>query len=128
MDKEYYRVIEIIDEYSILINYGSLNGASKGDEVRIIAIGAEVIDPISKSSLGTLDKVKAELTIVTVYDNFSVCQQIENVTKNSLLSPLAQLQITVREKKMLNVEEKDISNKVLPTDSKIRLGDYVEIL
>ena len=61
MDKEYYRVIEIIDEYSILINYGSLNGASKGDEVRIIAIGPEVIDPISKSSLGTLDKVKAEL-------------------------------------------------------------------
>ena len=37
------------------------------------------------------------------------------------------LQITVREKKMLNVG-KDISNKVLPTDSKIRLGDYVEIL
>jgi hypothetical protein len=128
MAKEFYRAIEIIDNYSLLINYGSSEGANKGDEVRVIAIGPEIIDPSTGDLLGTLDKVKAELTIATVYGHFSVCQKIESVTKNSLLNPLAQLQITVLERKPLNVEEKDITNKIPPKDSMIRPGDIVEIL
>lgn len=123
-----YKVVEIINEYSILINYGSLNGAEKGDEIRIIAIGPEITDPITEENLGTMDLIKANMTIVTVYEKFSLCQNIKENVVNSLLNPLSQLQITKREKTSLNVDEKDITHREMPNDITIRPGDIVEIL
>lgn len=123
-----YKVVEIINEYSILINYGSLNGAEKGDEIRVIAIGPEITDPITEENLGTMDLIKSNMTIVTVYEKFSLCQNIKESVVNSLLNPLSQLQITKREKTSLNVDEKDITHRELPNDTTIRPGDIVEIL
>ena len=123
-----YKVIEIIDEYSLLINYGSINGAIKGVDIRIISIGPEVTDPTTGEVLGTMDQIKAYLTITVVYDRFSICQRVKEKIVNSLLNPLSQLQITMREKSLLNVDEKDITHKKSPDDVVIRPGDIVEIL
>lgn len=128
MSESEFRVIEILDEYSILINYGMRDGASEDDEVRIISIGPEVIDPITKQNLGTLDSVKAVLTIVTAYNNFSLCQKITTTTKNLLLGSMSQFQTTSKEIKPLSVDTQNISKKKLPDDKTIRIGDIVEIL
>ena len=39
-----YKVIEILDEYNIMINYGFDKGAVQGERLRIISKGEEVID------------------------------------------------------------------------------------
>jgi len=128
MFKDKYRVIEILDEYSILINYGREHGANEDDEVRIVSTGPEIVDPVTKESLGTLDSIKSTLTIVTVYDKFSLCKKIITTTKNVLVSPLSQFQTTTKTSKLINVDKDSISNKTTPDDTIIKIGDMVEIL
>lgn len=122
------RVIEIIDEYSIIINYGIDDGASEGDKIRIISIGPEVIDPETEELLGTLDFIKDVLTITTAYDKFSLCKKIETTTTNVLSSPLTQFNKITKEAKSINVDKKNISNKKFSNDKIIKIGDKVEIL
>ena len=40
-----YRVINIMNNYQIIIDYGMANGAVTGDSIRIIKQGAEVVVP-----------------------------------------------------------------------------------
>lgn len=123
-----FRVIEILDEYSILINYGKDDGANEDDEIRIISIGPEVIDPVTGKNLGTLDSIKSTLTIVTVYEKFSLCKKIKTTTKNILISPISQFQTTSKESRPINVDKNSISNRKSPDDKVIKVGDMVEIL
>lgn len=128
MSEDNFRVVEILDEYSILINYGRNDGAEEDDIVRIISIGPKVTDPITKENLGTLDSIKATLTIVHVYDGFSLCKNVVTLTKNLLVSPLSQFQTELKENKPINVDKGNISNKKPPNDKTIKIGDIVEIL
>lgn len=128
MEDYYYKVIEILDEYSILINYGADEGADEGDLVRVIAIGPEVKDPDTGNLLGTLDSVKSELTVVTAYNNFSLCKKVVTSTKSHIINPLSQFQTTNSEIKRLNIKEDSISNKKIPDDKIINVGDKVEVV
>lgn len=67
------KVIRILDKYSILINYGKSKGAKIGENVQILEIGPEIVDPDSGESLGTLDHIKDVLQIQEVFDEFSIC-------------------------------------------------------
>lgn len=123
-----FKVIEILDKHSVLINYGRDQAANENDKVRIISIGPAVIDPETNENLGTLNSVKAILTVVTVYDKFSLCQNIETTTTNVLTSPLSRFETKSTQVKILNVDEATISNKKIPDDTLIKIGDIVEIL
>lgn len=123
-----YRVIEILDEYSILINYGRDNGAYKNNEVRVVSVGPEIIDPETNESLGTLDFVKETLTIITPYDKFSLCRKVEKITRNIIVSPLAQFNTSTLTNKSLNVDEVTLSNNQLDNDPMIKIGDKIEIM
>ena len=46
-----YNVIDIINKYSIVINYGFNSGAEEGEKVRIFSKGKEMFD-LNKKSLG----------------------------------------------------------------------------
>lgn len=128
MSKHNIRVIEILDENSIVINYGRNNGAKEDDRIRVVEIGPKIIDPYINKSLGTLDSVKATLSLTTVYERFSVCKKIEIKTTNLLTSPLNQFQSTVKTEKTLNVDKNEISYKKAPNNKVIKIGDSVEIL
>jgi len=128
MSEDNFRVIEILDEYSILINYGRTEGASEGDRIRIISKGPEIIDPVTNEILGTLDSIKSSLTLATVYDKFSLCQKIVTTTKSILVNPLSQFQTTSKTIESINIDKSQISDKKLPGDNKIKIGDLVEIL
>lgn len=128
MPNDGHRVIEILDEYSILVNYGRDHGAEEGDEIRVIATGPEVIDPVTNEVLGTLDSVKATLTIAVAYRKFSLCKKIETITKNVLISPISQFQTTTKTIKPIEVDEKSITNKKAPDDKIIKIGDKIEII
>lgn len=73
-----FRVIKIIDEYSLVINGGLSDDISLGDEIEIYLEGDVITDPFNEyEELGTLDYVKEKLEVTEVYSKFSVCKKFK---------------------------------------------------
>lgn len=120
-----YKVIDIINKFNIIINYGSNDGAFEGQEVRISTIGDEIFD-LDGKSLGNIEIIKDELEIDKVYENFSICKKIII----NEINPFQPISLVKKEIKAieLNVEEKDFSNIKYLDKSPIKKGDSVKIL
>lgn len=72
-----FKVIKIIDEYSLVINGGLNNDISLEDEIEIFLEGDDIIDPFDNDKkLGTLDFIKETLKVTEIYSNFAVCKKI----------------------------------------------------
>ena len=124
-DHEDYKVIDIINKFNIIINYGSNDGAFEGQEIRISTVGDEIFD-LDGKSLGNIEIIKDELEITKVYDNFSICKKM---IVNEI-NPFQPITLIRKEKKAveLNVEEKDFSNIKYLDRSPIKKGDCIKIL
>lgn len=127
--KKEYRVIEIMNLYELIINYGQKDGSEAGQKVRIIERGTEVIDPANGQLIGTLDSIKVTLEVAVVYLNFSICRKYQR--SMPILSPLSTLMtssIGEEVKKVsLNVDETQITNKSLHFGDKIKVNDIAEL-
>lgn len=119
-------VINIMNNKNIIIDYGILQGAKRGEKVRIILEGEKIFN-LDNTEIGTLDRIKETLEIVEIYDNFSICQKI---TSTFPLYSFAQLDLSqgIRKAEKLNVDTEDITNLNYPSDQPIKKGDIVEIL
>ncbi len=125
--KKEYKVIEIIDNFTILINYGTKDNAKKDDQIKIFERGDNVIDPDSKEVIGTLDIFKDTVSVFVTYENFSICKKIENIYY-SILSPLANLGKSTDDSSIeINVDPNDFTNKKYSTDAPIKVGDLAVI-
>lgn len=120
------KVIAILDKYTILIDYGRSDGASLKDSVRVIQRGPLVV--YDGEEYGSLDNIKAELTIKTIYNNFSVCKNSK--TSNAVINNFSQsfLSLYEAQHEELNVNESQIENLDVPEDKIINLGDLVEVI
>lgn len=143
MDKRIFStyVIRILDDKTILINYGTDDNESLlhknldelklsvGDKIKIIEPGPEITDPLSDTSLGYLDFTKETLEIVQMFPQFSMCQKITRETVPvgafSALSELSKNR-TTETIKSLAVNNKDIETIEFGLkDPKIKIGDPV---
>lgn len=130
-------VIKILNQFAILIDYGSKDGAVKGDKVRVFVKGKEIYNNKNKF-LGTLDIIKDELEITTVYEHFSICEKIKRTSKTIQRNPFEIYKLsglmkssetkTDVEKLPLNVNKEDFTNDIFKTDEPIKKGDLVKIL
>ena len=120
-----YNVIDIINKYSIVINYGFNSGAEEGEKVRIFSKGKEMFD-LNKKSLGHIEMIKDELEIVKAFDFFSICEKIE-IKERNILQPMPLIR-TERTRVELNVEEKDFTKVKYRDRTPIKVGDFVKIL
>ena len=120
MDK--YKVIEVIDESALLIDYGLKDGARKGNTLRIIEKGKPVV--IDGTNYGTLDAVKEVVEVDVPYEHFSLCRKVIYKTENSL-NPLASFEKTMRLLRPMNVDKDNASHRELPSISPIEKGDTV---
>lgn len=120
-----YNVIDIINKYSIVIDYGFNSGAEEGEKIRIFTKGKEMFN-LNKKSLGHIEMIKDELEIVKVFDFFSICEKIEVKEKN-ILQPMILIR-TEKTRVELNVEEKDFSKVKYRDSTPIKVGDFVKIL
>jgi hypothetical protein len=111
INNDKYRVIEIVNDKKILINYGIYQGAEVGDKIEIYEDGRKVIDPISHRDLGNWDYIKDTLSITQVFHLFSVCSK--TVTKNPQKEEEEEESSTVVES--LIVDEKSITNAKFKT-------------
>ena len=127
-----YTVIEILNEATILINYGYNNNAQKGDVLRIIEKGEPVI--YKNVDYGTLDRIKAVVKVVTPYEKFSICQQMKTLTVVNPLSQVLQSIGGVEEYKttqqvsLLNVDKTQITHKKMPALTPVKTGDTAILL
>jgi hypothetical protein len=126
MSKE-YRVIEILNDKELIINYGLDDGAKKGNKVRIYSKGSEVIDPLNNKVLGTLDNIKDELEVFIVYDRFSVCRKVVRRQSN-FLNPLSGLDITKTEFEPINVNRTQATKKKVIIGGTIEVGDSAKLI
>lgn len=136
-----FKVIKIIDEYSLVINGGITDDISVGDEIEIFLEGDEIKDPFNDDEvLGTLDFIKETLEVTEVYPNFSVCKKfhIEKIHHpsplqkalaagvvgiGSGLSGITETNVTVEK---INVAKGQITGRKTG-DNIIRIGDVARI-
>lgn len=122
-----YKVIEIIDEYNIIIDYGFDKDAMQGEKLRIIAKGEEVIDKATGNSLGTLDAIKAVVSVKTVYAKFSLCHRVR-ISEVPMLSPLSELVHRSSREERLPVNPDMMTHRKIPNGGAIAVGDTAQLL
>lgn len=127
MEQGNFKVIEIIDEYTLLINYGFNDGAVEGDRLRIYSIGEKVLDPDTKAELGTLDNIKDIVQVEVPYENFSLCRKVRTVRKE-ILNPLSKLVQTTTTLESLYVDKTEISGRKPLKKEPIKIGDLALLL
>ena len=120
-----FRIVEIIDSKTVIINAGTNNGVQEGTKFKIYESGKEIIDPVTKKSLGKLDIVKETVEAINVYEKMCLCRHIINSGYfTNITNPLLSMFST--EEKILNIDTKDISGGY--NTSPIKIGDKVEMI
>ncbi|MGG0277297.1 hypothetical protein [Bacillus rhizoplanae] len=139
-----FKVIKIIDEYSLVINGGFNDDISTGDSIEIYLEGNEIVDPFNENKiLGTLDFIKDTLEVTEVYSEFAVCKKIvtekiyhpsafQKTLSQAVVSGLSGIagiagttETKTREAK-INIDESEITGR-RTGDKVIRIGDIARI-
>jgi hypothetical protein len=121
-----YKIVKIVDEYHVVVKYGSKDGAVPGEHLEIYQVGEEVIDPEAGESLGTLDFIKGKLKIKHVYNKMSLCESNEFVPNTTIATMINMGSAFGDRQKALNVNTEEISGGY-DGNSKINMGDLVRI-
>lgn len=120
-----YKVIKLLADNSLIVDYGKNNGAYVGENLRIFTPGEEII--FEDTSYGTLDLIKSDVEIVAIFPKFSVCQRIERKTVNAF-GLTNYLTREIEEIQKLNLNKEEISNVFYRDRNPIKLGDLVKLL
>ncbi len=78
------KVIRILDEYSIVVNVGRIDGVTEGMVFVIFTqSGDEIKDPDSGETLGTLENVKDYVSVAHIQDKFATCvaKEVKKILK-----------------------------------------------
>jgi len=68
-------VVEVIDDHTIVINRGSAHGVRKGERFLVYSVRKkEIIDPITKGSLGHLEINKGTGRVISVQDQMAIIE------------------------------------------------------
>ena len=121
-----FKVIKIISDKRIVINAGK-NEVQTGEILRVIEKNSEeIVDPDTNEVLGTLDYIKATITVEYVYEHMSICKNYETKTVNALdpFETLRQREVT----SPLNVNLSQITGGYNIDNKLIEIGDLVELL
>lgn len=135
MDSRYFaKVVNVQDEYTVVINAGANQGVKIGDNYLIVGLGPEILDPDTNEPLERLELVRGRVSVSHVQEKISTLKssekereadtkQIKKVTsKGSATSLLAGLYGTPGE---------TITESITPGTEIIRplkkpaIGDYV---
>ena len=109
-------VAKIISERKVVLNKGSQDGISDGDQFVVFSLGEEIHDPKTSESLGILEDIKGKGEVIHVQNHMCTIEtyefDMEPVSINRALSWAAPF----------HVKE---TKKVYCEFVNVRLGDYV---
>lgn len=119
MSNKTFKVIKILDEYTIVINGGNKDYLSRNTELEVFLIGEKILDPETNEDLGTLDFIKARVVITDIFPKMAICKNVD--FEDSLVALASSL--STKNRKRLNVEPTEITGRNEST--KITIGDNV---
>ena len=65
------KVAKVVDEFTLVINFGSEEGIRVGERFLVFAVGDEIFDPDTKQTLGQLEIVKGTGKVIHVQAHMS---------------------------------------------------------
>lgn len=116
------KVVEIIDEYKIVLNLGESHGVKPGTKFQIVAPPLEIKD--GDSLLGNLQFIKATVQITQVFDKFSVAENVEVYTEHLFQVPV--IFKTSTKKLPVRVTETKIETEIKIGDKAIQVLPVME--
>lgn len=121
-----YKVIKILNEKEIAIDYGRKDNARIGQEIIIYEEkGPEIT--YNNKNYGNLYKIKDHLEIVEIYEKFSICQKIIIEKINVLDTLTFNKNREYKKATALNVKKID-EKTTYKSYEPIKLGDHVQII
>lgn len=121
MDK-IFKVVHIMDEYTIIINAGQRDGVTIGTRFQIFDDGYSVLDPDTGENYGSIDYVKETVITDDVREKMCLCHSTTSIFSDALQNSIA----TLSNAKKLNL---DISQQIsLDVEKTIRIGDKVRMI
>jgi len=73
-----YKIIKIIDEYNVVVDYEIRDKAMEGDILDVYISDKEIV--ANNKSYGTLDIIKAQLIDKSVYSKMFLCESCSKVS------------------------------------------------
>lgn len=120
-------VIEIPNSKTIIINVGSDDGYSIGDQFKVYEEGPEIIDSKTEEVLGRKDYIKETVTITEIYPSFSECQRLVTKERSAFGTVSAMVQgSTYKTATDLKVNEDQKKNWEIK-NSQIEINDPIKI-
>lgn len=124
MNEERYNVVKILSEYSVVINAGINDFVKLGDYFHILdSEGDEVIDPITKEIIGTLDISKATVEVTELYESMCVCSSLVKKVRPNL-----SFNFDFEERERLNVDYSQITRGNKVSNKNIEIGDTAKLI
>lgn len=124
------RVVQILDQFEIVLNRGTEHEVNVGDRYLVFGLGSEIFDPDTNESLGVLEEVRGRVEVKHVQEKMATARSIISVQAstgrriyrkpNSKLTALAALTYGMREEEI--VEEATTTLAELPA----KVGDYLK--
>lgn len=122
-NKKKYGVAAIIDERTIIINYGEADGAKIGQNLKVLSNHTlHLNDPFTGDILGKLRHIKAEVQITRVEQKYSFCSSKK---KMNFGIGLGDLSYPKNLNPALRVNTNFLSREI--TEEPIDVGDLIEI-
>ena len=116
-------VVEVIDDYKVVINLGSEHGISENDMFLIYSLNKyDIIDPITDDNLGKLEIVKGIGKVIHVQNKMSTLES------TSYISPLEKRVIKLKSPFSFENQKEilqELQAKQLPFDN-IRVLDHAK--
>lgn len=128
-------IVKILSDTTVVLGTGRLQGVREGMKFVIFELGDEVLDPVTKESLGRLELVKGHVSVTSVQEKISVAQtESQTVTKTKTITPQDQWmrlagyrveEYVVQQGNRLKVEDFD---KQYALKLIVRVGDTARLL
>jgi hypothetical protein len=126
------RVCRILSDKELVLNVGKAQQIQSGQKFEIYEVGEEITDPTTGQSLGKLDIIKGQVTVISVQDKICIAQAstwtYENTTLvdspylDAFASPFRprtkRTEVTVEEKLMMSKTDSDYSKRLV-----VKVGD-----
>ncbi|MEG1502415.1 MAG: hypothetical protein RR063_11595 [Anaerovoracaceae bacterium] len=73
MKNKSWIIIQIIDDYTVIIDADEDSGLVQGDVLEVVKIGGAIKHPITNEPLGSLEYPIAKLDVVTILEKMTIC-------------------------------------------------------
>lgn len=122
------RIIRILDETTVIVNLGLRDGVGASSVFSILGTPEEVVDPITKESLGTVLVVKGRVKANSVSERFTIATSkwIERTSRFTGLSFGGYEESAEEHDSKLRIQSSEVKPWKAVSAEFVRVGDEVE--